>query len=230
MPQGGPLRWVDGNGWLILSGGGALGRGERDAVTAGVLSRANLDRPCVVLLSEGEPEDAEALLDHYTALGGPVGEAYLLSDMTQQELEGPAFLTLLAEAGILHLEGPDALNLARRLQQTAALEAIVKGFATLQGLIIVGAAGGAAALGAWVTSASALTLEAPGLNFLQTAIVTAPFTSTEDAVGLRRQLAAHPGFIGLGIPERVALALGPQGQVETLGQGEVTAVVRQTES
>jgi cyanophycinase-like exopeptidase len=32
-------------------------------------------------------------------------------------------------------------------------------------------------------------------------------------------------MLGLGIPEGVALALGPDGQVETWGEGNVTVVV-----
>ena len=33
-------------------------------------------------------------------------------------------------------------------------------------------------------------------------------------------------MLGLGIPEQTALALGPEGQVETWGTGQVTAVVK----
>ncbi|MFP4346170.1 MAG: Type 1 glutamine amidotransferase-like domain-containing protein [Anaerolineales bacterium] len=227
MPQGGPLRWADGTGWLVLSGGGSIARGETDVVDAHILSIANLDRPMVVLLSEGQQAEAEAVVDHYVALGGPVGEGFILADMSPEDLEDPDFLSLIAEAGILYLGGANPLFLARRLQKTAALRAIVKGFATLQGLLIVGAGGGAAALGAWVTDPAEPTVQAPGLNFLQSAIVTAHFTSTEDADALRTLLHEHPGFIGLGVPDGTALALGPEGEVVTWGAGEVTAVVHQ---
>jgi cyanophycinase-like exopeptidase len=33
-------------------------------------------------------------------------------------------------------------------------------------------------------------------------------------------------MLGLGIPDETALALGPEGQVETWGPGQVTAVVK----
>ena len=63
---------------MILSGGGDWQRGETDAVTAHVLSIANLDRPMVVLLSEGERERGYELLESYTRLGGPGGEVVIL--------------------------------------------------------------------------------------------------------------------------------------------------------
>jgi len=60
---------------------------------------------------------------------------------------------------------------------------------------------------------------------VRSAIIAPQFTTTEEAPALRAQLQQHPGFVGLGIPRGVALALGPQGQVETWGEGAVTAVV-----
>ena len=222
MPRRGPLHWVDGQGWLVLLGGGSLQRGETDIVDSHVLSIANLDRPMAVLWGGGSQEEAEAVLEHYAALGGPGGEALVL-DSTP--FHAPDFLSLLAEAGILYLGGENQLWLARSLQNTPALKQIVKGFATLQSLLIVGAGGGAAALGAWVSDSASPAQTSPGLNFLQSALVAPHFTRSEEAVALRDVLQAYPRFVGLGIPDGAALALGPRGQVETWGKGEVTAVV-----
>ena len=78
MPQQGPLRWLDGEGWLVLLGGGDWRRGETDAVDVRLLSVANLDRPMIVLTGGGSPREAEAILDHYTQMGGPGGLSFAL--------------------------------------------------------------------------------------------------------------------------------------------------------
>ena len=226
MPRQGGLEWVDGNGWLVLSGGSDERRGETDVIAANALSLANLDRPAVVILSEGTAADVEEILEHYVALGGPGGEGVLLSKQADA-LQDEAFLSLLGEAGLLHLGGERPLQLAATLHRTRALRLIVQGFATLQGLVIVGESGGAAALGAWVRAAGETTEEAPGLNCVRNGIVSPHFTTTEEARVLRRLLRDHPGFVGLGVPDSTALALGPRGEVETWGEDQIIAVISQ---
>ena len=225
MPQQGPLQWSDGEGWLVLLGGGDWAHGETDIVDAQLLSLANLDRPMAVLLSDGAREDAEAILEHYTLLGGPGGEAFTLAEMTRSQLEAPKFLTLLEEAGILYLGGENPLPLVRNLYGTTALERISRGFSTLQGLTLIGSGGGAVALGTWAIGPAPQYLQAQGLGLLQNAVVVPHFTRTEDSVVLRGLSQLGSGLLGLGIPDGTALAFGPQGQVETWGTGQVTAVV-----
>jgi hypothetical protein len=224
MPQQGGLAWVDGNGWLVFSGGGDWRRGATDVVDANALSLANLDRPTAVILSEGAPADVEGILEHYVALGGAGGEGVVLAG-DAGALQDEVFLSALGQAGLLYLGGERPLTLASTLHRTQALRLIVQGFATMQGLVIVGAGGGAAALGAWVRSA--VGEESPGLNFLRNGIVTPHFTKTEEADLLRKLLRDHPGFVGLGVPDGSALALGPRGEVETWGDNEITAVISQ---
>ncbi len=226
MPQQGPLRWLDGEGWLVLMGGGDWRQGETDRVDAQVLSVANLDRPIVVILSEGSRREAEELLEHYTLLGGPVGEAFVLSEMTREQLSNPRLLTLLEEAGTLYLGGDNPLPLVRTLFNTPAFERIVRGFTTMQALTIVGAAGGAAALGAWMTGPAPHFQQARGLSVVFDAVVVPHFTRTEETPILQDLLQAAPSLLGLGIPDGTALALGPKAQVETWGQEQVTAVVK----
>jgi hypothetical protein len=225
MPQQGPLQWPDGEGWLILQGGGDWRRGETDIVDAQLLSIANLDRPMLVLLADGTRTEADDLLEHYTLLGGPVGEAFTLSEMTRAQLETPAFLDLLREAGVLYLGGENPLPLVRNLQGTQALEHILRGFATLQALVIVGSGAGAAAIGTWAVGPAPQFLQAEGLGLLPNAVIVPHFTRTEESPVLRYLSQIGPGLLGLGLPDGTALAFGPQGQVETWGVGQVTAVV-----
>lgn len=225
MPHQGPLYWLDGEGWLVAAGGGEVTRGDLDAIIAPLLSRANLDRPLVVLLAEGTRADAEAVLDTISALGGPGGEAFALPEATRALFHAPAFLELLAEAGILYLGGENPLPLLLALHNTPALERIRRGFTTLQGLNLIGVGGAAATLGHYAIGPAPDYLQALGLDFLPTAVIEPHFTRTEASLVLRNLAQLGAGLLGLGIPDATALAFGPHGEVETWGAGQATAVV-----
>jgi cyanophycinase len=64
-----------------------------------------------------------------------------------------------------------------------------------------------------------------GWGWLPGVIVEPHFTGTESSDRLRSLLNIHPKCLGLGIPDGTALALGPNGRVETLGEGQVTVVL-----
>ena len=225
MPQQGPLRWLDGEGWLVLLGGGEWRRGETDQVDALLLSVANLDRPMVVLTAEGSAAVADRILEHYTSLGGPGGEAFSLGTMTRDQLQAEEFKLLLQEAGILYLGGENPLSLANNLVNTDALITIVEGFSTLQGLTLIGSGAGAAALGRWIFTPQPPYHQALGLGFVMNAVIAPHFAGTEHSPVLRALPHIDENLLGLGIPDGVALALGPLGQVETWGEGQVTAVI-----
>ena len=228
MPRQGPLEWIDGNGWLVLSGSDTHCAGLTGEVDARLLTVANLDRPLVVLLSEGERSEAEAVVQHFVALGGPAGAGFILADLTARDLERGELPELLGAAGILYLGGNSPLALVEQLRPSPLLKGMVRGFATLQGLLIVGAGEVGRALGAWFVDSDDQLVT--GLNFLRSAIIAPHFTGSAQAMELQRVLQARPGFVGLGIPRGTALALGPRGQVQSWGSGEVTAVVRKAVS
>lgn len=225
MPQQNPLNWRDGAGWLITSGGGDVLRDDLAHIDTRLLGLINLDRPMVVLLGEGTHQDADDILDYYTALGGPIGEAYALPEMTRQRFSTPNFLTLLEEAGTLYLHGDNPLPLLQSLHKTPALEHIMRGFTTLQALTIIATGGIAAALGKWAIGPPPDYLQAIGMDFLHNTVIEPHFTCTEDAIILRNLNQLGPGILGLGIPDHTALAFGPQGQVETWGPNPVTVVI-----
>ena len=237
MPQKGPVRWLDGEGWLVLLGGGDFRRGETDQVDAQLLSVANLDRPMVVLTGGGRSSEAEAILDHYTQMGGPGGEAFVLSEFANSassyansassygQLDAPEVLTLIREAGIIYLGGEDPIALVTNLHESLALRHIVEGYSTLQGLTLIGAGAGAAALGRWVFTPEPPHQQAMGLGFVMNAVVVPHFTTTENSPILRALPQISDDLLGLGIPNKTAMALGPQEQLEMWGEGQITAVV-----
>ena len=117
------------------------------------------------------------------------------------------------------------LPLVNNLHSTLALSAIVEGYSTLQGLNLIGAGAGAAALGRWVFPPQPPYQPVMGLGFLINAVVAPHFTTTEETPLLRALPQIGGTLFGLGVPDATALALGPQGQLEMWGEGQVTAVV-----
>jgi cyanophycinase len=97
------------------------------------------------------------------------------------------------------------------------------------GAVVLGMGIGAAALGAWIGVSNANTGNEPepGWEWMPGTIIEPHFQGTEVAIRLRHLLQTQPHCLGLGIPEGLALALGPEGQVETVGDGEVTVVISQ---
>lgn len=224
MSQQGPLQWLDGEGWLVL--GGCQAGEATDLVDTRLLSVVNLDRPMLVMLAEGSRRDATRVLEHYTRLGGPGGEAVSLAQMTRTQLQDPGLLETISEAGVLYLGGANPLPLVRTLYGTPALDRILRGFTTLQGLTLIGADAGAAALGTWVAVGLQVT---EGLGLVMNTVIVPRFIRTEDTPVLRHIGQLDAQALGLGIPPGTALALGPQGQVETWGTQQVTAVIKATE-
>jgi cyanophycinase-like exopeptidase len=214
-------------GWLVLVGGGSWREDETGSVDAAALGWADLDRPTAVLPTAGQSvTEAEALLDYYTDLGGSHGYVVPIFDVAGAQLTENC--RLLQEAGLVYVsDGPDALGLVRALHQSPALEALIRAFE--DGAVIVGMGAGAAALGAWIEDPEASVGEAPhavpALGWLPNVIVAPHFEGAEGAHRLRRLLNLHPDFLGLGVPDQVALALGPAGEVASVGPGQVTVVV-----
>jgi cyanophycinase len=225
--KAGPLRWRAGLGWLTLVGGGSWRENETGDADAAALGWVVLDGPTAVLPTAGQSmAEAEALLDYYTDLGGSQGYVVPIFDAAGARLAENC--RLLEEAGLIYIsDGPDALALVRALRGSSALEALVRAFQ--DGAVIVGAGAGAAVLGAWIQDPKASVGQAaravPGLGWLPNVIVEPHFVGAEAAGQLRSLLDLQPNCLGLGIPEQVGLGLGPDGQVENVGPGQVTVVV-----
>lgn len=223
MTQAGPLHWRTGAGWLVLGGGGNWRTGETGAIDTAALGWADLNRPVAVLLAAGgSSAEGEALQDYLAELGGPTG--YILTIHGPADAQRAENCQSLAEAGLIYIsDGPDLLGLISSLRESPALTAL--GHAFDDGAAIVGMGVGAVALGAWVTDQGIADQIEPGWGWLPSAIVEPHFAGTESSDRLRKLLNAHPNSLGLGIPAGVALALGPDGRVETVGEGQVTVVL-----
>lgn len=229
LTRAGPLCWRAGMGWLLLAGGGSWRANETGDVDAAALGWADLDRPLAVLPTTGtSTHEAEALLDYYADLGGPNGYVVPIFDAGGAQLRENC--SLLQEAGLIYLsDGPDALGLVRALRMSPALEAIARAFE--DGAVILAMGAGAAGLGDWAyepgrdLDSDAEARPEPGFGWLPNVIIAPRFKGTAVAHHLRRLLNLKPNCLGIGIPEQTALCLGPTGDVENVGPGQVTVVV-----
>jgi cyanophycinase-like exopeptidase len=223
MTQAGPLRWRTGDGWLIVAGGGQRHGDVSGEIAAAALIWADLDRPMAVLpTAGGSSHGAELLLESYADLGGPEGYVVPIYDAADAQLRENC--GYLVQAGLIYIaDGPDALRLTRALRSSPALDALQAAFDA--GAVIVAEGAGALTVGAWLPSQSDGARVEPGLGLLENVIVYPHFVPGSSSRSLQASLKECQTGLGLGLPDQTALALGPLGEVKSLGEEQVTVVV-----
>ncbi len=214
MGQVGPLRWREGRGWLVLVGGGGLDE-TADIVRAAVEAMADESPAAVVPAASATPEEGrhngERVIAQIESLGGPAG--YVAPVFSPADATDPKNARRLMNAGLVYLGDGLARRLIETLADTPTLGALET--AHQAGAVIVAEGQAAGALGVWCTSVGDVEL-VRGWGWLPDAIVCPSFSDAA-APALRAAIKAHPECLGLGIPTGVALALGPENQVQTLG-------------
>jgi hypothetical protein len=224
MPQANVIRWREGAGWLVLSGGGyATGGGDSSddhlsdddfsseeitEIEAEALTRVAAGDPIAYVWAANDLETADKHLEALHDLGGPTG--YLVDVLTEDD---DSLRQQLSGAGMIVLgDGPNARELRSGILG-AAIEAI--GVAFEKGAVVLGVGSGAALLGSVLT-------EQAGLAWVENAVIVPGYERDGQDALLRDLLAKHPMAYGLGISTGSALALGPNGEIETWGKKQVT--------
>jgi hypothetical protein len=202
MPAQNVFRWLDGRGWLVLAGGGETGD-----IRAQALGRASADGGLACISLKGDP----LLLDDLEDLGAPSG--YLVDLNTEDD---KTIHDRLAEAGIIVIDSAPSVKEARSSLRGAAIEGIQQAFENGAVVLVEGVT--AAAFGGWVLLSGGEVTE--GLEWLENALVAPAIPDL--ATYARPVLIAQPSAIAVGIGQGSALALGPDGEVETWGEKRVT--------
>jgi cyanophycinase-like exopeptidase len=210
MPQVNVIRWRDGQGWIVLSGGDRTLEDTSD-IEAQAMTRIGLGEPVAYLWAAGDIESADRHLEVLSDLGAPTG--YLVDVLTEDDA---TISRQIAEAGMVILgDGPN-LEQLRMATVGAALEGMNQSFA--RGGVIMGIGAGAALLGSFLEGAA-------GLGWVEGAVIIPRHDDADQAARLHSLLAAHPGAYGLGIGAGSALALGPNGEVEAWGRRQITVTL-----
>jgi cyanophycinase-like exopeptidase len=208
MPQANVIRWRDGRGWIVLSGGGDVTSSDAGEIEGAALNHAISGKPLVYVWAAGDIEAADRHLAALEELGAPTG--YLVDVMSEDD---ETLKTQFAEAGVILLgDGPDAARLRSGLLG-AAIDAIDAAYQN--GAVILGEGAGAAVLGALLS-------DKPGLGWLEGGLVTPSYEQAGSAEGLREALKKHPELYGIGLATGSALALGGEGEFEVLGNKQIT--------
>lgn len=206
MPTKNVFRWPDGRGWLILSGG----NDQDDEIRAVAIARTAADGGIAYLTMNSNVESAERTLEDMEDLGAPSG--YLV-DLNSED--DPTITAKLGEAGMVLIESAESATDARSALLGAAIDGIQAAFENGAVILVEGLS--AQALGAWVVKSDGQLTA--GLNWLEGALI-APGVTQAAAWG-REILLDQPLAFVVGIGFGSALALGPDGQVEIWGKGEV---------
>lgn len=216
MPRANMIRWRDGAGWLVLSGGGDIQSADTGEIEAEALSRVAAGDPMAYIWAAGDVESADKHIDALHDLGAPTG--YLVDVLTEDD---DTLRSQLADAGLIVLgDGPNVKALRSGLLG-AALEAI--GSAFERGSVILGVGQGAAVLGSFMA-------DQPGVGWVEGAVIVPGYEDEQAVARLRDLLNATPGAYGLGIARGSALALGPgdadsQGTIEAWGKRQITVTL-----
>ncbi len=211
MPRANVIRWREGAGWLVLSGGADSNSAEASEVEAEALARASAGEPLAYIWAAGNVEDADEHLIALEDLGAPTG--YLVDVQTEDD---DTIRRQLTEAGMIIIgDGADAKQLRSSLLG-AALEGISAAYE--RGAVVLGIGQGAAVLGAFID-------DKEGLNWIERAIIQPHYEQEASPAALRAQLAKHPDAYGLGVGTGSALALGPNGELAAWGKRQVTVAL-----
>jgi cyanophycinase len=209
MTQAGPLQWRTGVGWLVLIGGGKNWE-ENEVIHSSAISAIADESPIAfVPAANPDPTYGEAFLSYYADLGAPPG--YVVPIHDQASAHDPANYRRLMQASLIYIGGGDVQRLIEAVEGTPIIEAIAEAFDN--GAVIVGASAGAMMLGKWGLSLSKQKIYS-GWGWVSDAVITPHYTS-ERAGEIRSALLRYPETISIGIPDNVALAFGPEGDVDT---------------
>lgn len=211
VPRNNVLRWRDGAGWIVLSGGGEVDSASTGDIEAEALARVHAGDPIAYIWAGSDIERADEHLVALDELGGPTG--YLVDALTEDD---DTLRNQLKIAGMIVLgDASDPATLYSALIG-AALEGISE--AHSEGAVVLGSGYGGTVLGSVVGTGK-------GLNWVEQAIIVPYYDRPNSAQQLRSLLTQHPTHFGLGLAAGSALALGPNGEVETWGNQQITVIL-----
>lgn len=214
MPSHSVFRWLDGRGWLVLSGAGSpSSEVDLSEIRAKALGRAAADGAAAVVYL-GEASGADALLDDIEDLGAPSG--YLVDIVTEDD---ETIRNRLSEAGVIVVSGASSSAAARAVLLGAAEDGIRAAYENGAIILVEGAASGA--FGAYMLDRDG-TVSA-GLGWLMDALILPSLASIGQAA--LPVLNVHPEAVGVGIGNGAALALGGDGEVEIWGARRVSVAL-----
>jgi hypothetical protein len=209
MARNSVLRWLDGRGWLILSGG----HDGDSEIRAQAIGRSSADGGVAYVTMGGDSALGEKALADMDDLGAPSG--YLVDVLSEDDA---TIQKKLADAGMIVVESGTDLSDLRSGLMGAAAEGMKTAFEN--GAIILVEGLSAAVFGRWVVLESGKSVS--GLAWLDNALVVPGVVSVSETP---TAFNAQPSALAVGLGVGSALALGPDGELETWGRKQVTVAL-----
>lgn len=202
------LRWLDGRGWLVLAGG------VSDELRALALGRAAADGGIAyVAFGNDSAQTAEKTLDDMEDLGAPSG--YLVDVLSEDD---ETVQSKIADASMIVISGESNIEDVRGAILGAAVAGMQAAFAN--GALILVEGINVMLVGAWIILEDDTRI--PGLEWVESALIIPSLTSISTSEQAKDVLNAEPMGIAIGIGATSALVLGPDGEIETWGDKQVT--------
>jgi hypothetical protein len=214
MPQHQIFKWLDGRGWIVLSGRLDTQGADIGDIRSLVLARSAADGGVACISLAGGATDAEMMLEDLEELGAPAG--YVVDVLSEDD---DTIHNRLAEAGLIVIDSaPDAETACSALIG-APIDGIQAAFSN--GAIVLVEGYSASAFGSWVSQNNGKIVS--GLEWLEGALVL----PVDDSVAshARLVLEAQPAAYAIGVGQGSALALGPDGEVQIWGRGQVSVAL-----
>jgi hypothetical protein len=184
-----------------------------DEIRGRALGVAAADGAVAYVTTGGDNPGVDFLLRDMVDLGAPSG--YLVDVMSEDD---QSIREKLSDAGMIVIGLADTARDVYSALFGAAIGGIRQAFE--QGAIVLVEGAGVMAFGSWIAEEPNPILD--GFAWLQDLIVLPGTTAVAEMPTARQVLAENRLAVAVGIGVGSALALGPDGEVETWGQGEVS--------
>jgi len=209
VPTRGFLNWLDGLGWLVLSGGEA---DVSSPIRAKALARAASGGALYISLAADE---GEALQEDLEDLGAPAGFVLDLKE------EPDVLLKQMSEVTLIVVEGGDSLDEVYEALSGAPLEGLRTAYE--EGTVILLEGMAVNLLGKWAMTDEGSVLD--GIEWVTNAFLEPGVGNIGDSPALQAILSEQDQAVGVAIGLGSALALGGGGDLEAWGEEEVVVAL-----
>ncbi len=193
------FHWLDGRGWLVLSGG------VDEDIRATAINRMAADGALAVMAID---QQSDQLLIDLEDMAAPAG--YWVDPTTDEDV---VVLDKLTDAGLVVITGEGTPQSARAYLSGAPLEGLQSAYERGAVILLEGVI--ATLFGTWILDGEAR----DGLEWLEGGVALVIDDSQEHLI--REFLAETPTAIVIGVKPGSAIVFGPDGEIETWGAGEV---------
>ncbi len=212
MARNSVFSWRNGRGWLVLSGG----NDSDSEVRAQAIGRVSADGGVAYVTMGGTSTLGDKALADMEDLGAPSG--YMVDVLSEDDI---TIQQKLADAGMIVIESGSDVAALRSGLMGAAVDGMLAAFEN--GALILAEGLSASVMGAWVILDSGKITA--GLEWLENTLIVPGATSVSEVPLGQEIFLSQPAAIAVGLAKGAALALGPDGELETWGKKQVTVAL-----